>query len=125
MGTLFSSRLFDFKAPQDQIMLRCFVGGIRHPDRPEMEQDRILEQVLADLDDYLGINKPPVFTQFQCHHNRGIPQLQLGHDQFINWRDKIQNSYDNIYFSGIGWNAISCDKLIEESRVLVETQLIN
>jgi protoporphyrinogen/coproporphyrinogen III oxidase len=116
MGTLFSSNLFNFRAPSKKIMIRCFIGGIRHGDRNELPQEEILDNVMANLKNFIGVNADPEFVHFQSHKPRGIPQLNIGHDRVLKWRDSIQEKHKNLKFIGIGWSAIAVDSLVKEAR---------
>ena len=79
LGVLFSSTLFAGRAPDDQVLLTCFIGGTRHPALGAAPTDQVLALVLPELQELLGVNGPPTFVQHTVWP-RAIPQYNVGHD---------------------------------------------
>jgi len=120
LGTLFASKLFTEQAPDGKVLLRCFVGGQRHPERSELEKETLISEVKKELEDLLDISGDPSYVSIQRHSPLGIPQLTMNHKRNLVWRKEIQQRYPGLYFRGIGWNSISCDGLIGEALELAE-----
>ncbi len=120
LGVLFTSNLFPQKAPQNTVLLRCFVGGERHEDRALMDKEELIAKVQEEVTDLLEVTKPPVYISIQRHAPKGIPQLNLDHEFNLNWKHKIEKKFPNLYFAGIGWTSISCDGLISEAIELAQ-----
>ncbi|MGD9708382.1 MAG: protoporphyrinogen oxidase [Halothiobacillaceae bacterium] len=78
LGALFSSTLFEGRAPEGQVVLTAFIGGRRHEEVGDWGDARVIERVLDDLGPILGLRAPPVMTHIS-RWPRAIPQYELGH----------------------------------------------
>jgi oxygen-dependent protoporphyrinogen oxidase len=78
LGTLFSSSMFDGRAPADSVLLTSFVGGRRNPDRVELPDDRLADIVARELRSLVGARAQPLWTEI-VRWEQAIPQYDLGH----------------------------------------------
>ncbi|MHA1910073.1 MAG: protoporphyrinogen oxidase [Candidatus Kariarchaeaceae archaeon] len=86
LGTLYSSRLFKHHAPKGEVLLRCFVGGIRYPERATMEKEELVMKVKEELNHFLGLKKEPKRVIVQAHAPKGNQQIKLLHEKFLEWK---------------------------------------
>ena len=99
LGVLFSSSLFPARAPDGHVALTCFVGGARHPERAREETDLLVERVLADLRQLLGVRGEPVFVQ-HVYWPRAIPQYMVGHEAVKAAADRVEREHPGLYLAG-------------------------
>lgn len=78
LGTLFSSSMFEGRAPGDQVLLTNFVGGRRNPALAEAGDDEIVAKVAAEHRALLGARAPALWNVV-TRWPRAIPQYELGH----------------------------------------------
>lgn len=78
LGTLFSSSMFEGRAPEGQVLLTNFVGGRRNPALAEAGDDEIVEKVAAEHRALLGARAPALWNAV-TRWPRAIPQYELGH----------------------------------------------
>ena len=78
LGVLFSSSMFDGRAPQGVSLLTTFVGGRRSPDLPALPQDEIAALAHAEHGILLGARAAPRW-QVVTRWPRAIPQYVIGH----------------------------------------------
>ncbi|MCG3219188.1 MAG: FAD-dependent oxidoreductase, partial [Candidatus Heimdallarchaeota archaeon] len=123
LGTLYSSRLFTHHAPDGELLLRCFVGGIRNPERATMEKEELVMKVLEELNNFLGLKKEPKRISVQAQAPKGIPQIMLGHEKLLEWKEKMEGKVKNLYLIGMGWKTITCDGLIEDALKTAELMI--
>lgn len=76
-GNLWLGSLFPERAPQGHTLLTSYLGGARHPQRPDWDDERLLDAVLADLDPLLGIRGSPDYLRVE-RHRQALP-LYYGH----------------------------------------------
>jgi len=79
LGVLFSSTLFDGRAPDDQVLLTCFIGGTRRPELAALETEALVARVVPELRALFGITGAPTFVQHTTWPH-AIPQFNVGHD---------------------------------------------
>jgi oxygen-dependent protoporphyrinogen oxidase len=73
-----SSAKFAYRAPEDAVLLRVFVGGSRNPAAAELDDAPLLELARAELRDILGIRAEPLWSRIY-RWPRSNPQYDVGH----------------------------------------------
>ena len=99
LACTFSSVKFPGRAPQDQVLLRAFVGGALQPQLFELDQDEMLRRVLVDLRDLLGITKPPLFSLTE-KWRRSMPQFHVGHLELLSQIRELTQRQSGLYLAG-------------------------
>ncbi|MFN2516697.1 MAG: protoporphyrinogen oxidase [Pyrinomonadaceae bacterium] len=74
----FSSVKFAGRAPDGYALLRAFVGGALQPEMLALTEAELISRVRADLNDLLGIERPPRFVELTRWEN-SMPQYHVGH----------------------------------------------
>ena len=113
LGIMFSSNIFPVRAPAGKILVRCFVGGIRQPEKALLEDDQLLAGVLNDLKTLLKCQSDP--EMIHVARNAGIPQIELGHNKVLAYKSLLEKNNKGIFIGGIGWTGISTERLIDEA----------
>lgn len=99
LGALFSSSLFPSRSPDDCVTITCFVGGARQAERAREDTDLLVERVLADLRQLLGVRGEPVFVQ-HVFWPRAIPQYAVGHQAVKDAADRAEALNPGLYLAG-------------------------
>lgn len=124
LGCLFSSSLFDGRAPEGYVLLTCFLGGALHPEFLNLKEEGIFEYALRELEPILKIKSRPEFYLMK-KWERAIPQYNIGHKRFIDWAENFQNKFKNIYISGNLLYGISVADCITNSTEMAKKILKN
>jgi oxygen-dependent protoporphyrinogen oxidase len=74
----FSSVKFAGRAPQDQVLLRAFVGGALQPEQLARSDAEIQQAVVHDLRQLLGLTGAPLAMSV-TRHLEAMPQYHVGH----------------------------------------------
>ncbi len=114
LGALFSSQMFPGRAPEGHVLLEALVGGRRHPERLDLSDEEIIDRVYADLKELIDLPEPPVFSQV-LRPKHGIPQLEAGYPDLLEWRQTIHRDNDNIHICGFGWQGIGINDMHKEA----------
>lgn len=99
LGMLFSSTLFPDRAPDRHHLLTCFVGGARQPRLASTSKTELLELLLPELNNLLGVEGNPVFT----HHTfwkHAIPQYEMGYNRYLSAMNMIEERHPGILLAG-------------------------
>nr|WP_321466136.1 protoporphyrinogen oxidase [uncultured Desulfobulbus sp.] len=118
LGALFSSHMFPGRAPQGCQLLEALVGGRRHPEKLELSDEALIDQVYQDLSQLMEL-PPPLYTKV-LRPSAGIPQLEAGYTRLLAWRDDIHHSHPNLHLCGFGWNGIGINDMVKEARKVAE-----
>jgi oxygen-dependent protoporphyrinogen oxidase len=106
---------FDFRAPADRVLLRCFFGGAGD-DRVLDESDESLTAMAREeLRTILGLTAAPLFTSIS-RWPRAMAQYTVGHS--IRWKE-IQAraaAIPGLYLAGNGYTGIGIPDCIRMGR---------
>jgi protoporphyrinogen/coproporphyrinogen III oxidase len=99
LGVLFSSSMFENRAPRDHVLLTVFSGGARDPRLLHLSADQIQQLALDDLRSVLGITGTPVFSDV-VKMDRSIPQYNVGYGAVKDLIQRIEARSPGLYFAG-------------------------
>ncbi|REC95592.1 protoporphyrinogen oxidase [Kushneria indalinina] len=119
LGALFSSTIFDGRAPDGHCLINAFIGGRRQPEAAEGSDADQVQQVLYDLRDLLGIRGDPVWQQVS-RWPQAIPQYELGHLDRIKRLDQALEHHDGLSLVGNWRDGIAVGDCLENGRLLGE-----
>lgn len=113
LGALYESVLFPGRAPPGMALVRCLVGGRRHPERAHLPGEEMARLAWRDLRDAGLVRGEParVFTL----PPQEIPQPEAGHDRWLAALPK-----GRVRALGIGHAAVGLDPLAAQARALAE-----
>ena len=97
LGTIFSSSLFDDRAPRELVLLTSFVGGMRQPELAQLGEREIAGIVEAENAELLGIAGRAQFVKV-TRWARAIPQYTLGHAARIAQLDEAERKLPGLFF---------------------------
>ncbi|MDD2463518.1 MAG: protoporphyrinogen oxidase [Desulfobulbus sp.] len=118
LGALFSSHMFPGRAPQGCQLLEALVGGRRHPDRLELSDEALIEQVYQDLSKLMDL-PAPIYTKV-LRPNAAIPQLEDGYTRLLAWREDLHRRHPNLHLCGFGWQGIGINDMVKEARKMAD-----
>ena len=123
LGALFSSHMFPGRTPEGHVLLEALVGGRRHPERLELADDQLIENVYQDLKELIDLPEPPVFSRVLRPWS-GIPQLEEGYPGLLAWRRKLHENNENLHLCGFGWQGIGINDMHKEAWKVAKRILI-
>ncbi len=112
LGALFSSNMFPGRAPKEHILLEALVGGRRHPERLELDDETLIKEAVHDLQQLLNLPNPPSYARV-LRPRGGIPQLEKGYPALLKWRNSIMKEEKGLYVTGFGWEGIGLNDMIK------------
>ncbi len=106
LGTIFTSSLFEGRAPDGHVTLTNYIGGMRAPEKallPEGEMDAL---ILEDLHTLIGVRGDPVFVNRRVYKH-AIPQYVVGYGRYKEFFDQLESRHSGLFFAGHYRNGIS------------------
>jgi oxygen-dependent protoporphyrinogen oxidase len=119
LGTIFSSALFENRAPEGIALLTTFVGGMRQPELARQEEDRIAAMVHDELAQLLGATARPRWTRV-TRWARAIPQYTLGHGQRMAVLEGAERDLPGLHFCANFRGGISVADCIKSGHAVAE-----
>jgi protoporphyrinogen/coproporphyrinogen III oxidase len=118
LGTLFTSSIFDGRAPTSgHATLTTYVGGTRNPDTAGLPDETLLELVKADLAKLLGVSGEPKFVRIY-RWQKAIPQYNTGYGGIKKSISRFESDNPGFYLLGNYRNGISVPDCIKAAYEL-------
>ncbi len=121
LGTLFSSHMFPGRAPRGHVLLEALVGGRRHPERLEFDDETMVNRAYEDLSQLLVLPERPCFTHVM-RPRAGIPQLEHGYPGLLAWLEQVHGN-KGLHICGFGWHGIGINDMTKEARKVADNIL--
>ena len=119
LGALFSSSLFPDRAPDGHVAITCFVGGARMPERAREDTDLLVERVLIDLRQLLGVRGEPVFVK-HVYWPRAIPQYAVGYQAVKDAANETELANPGLYLAGNYRNGVSVGDCVASGQLIAQ-----
>ena len=100
-----SSIKWSHRAPEDTLLIRCFVGGGHHEELVSLGDDELFGVVLEELREIVGITAKPVFFKVYRWF-RGMPKYTIGHLGRIAAIDEKLKAHRGLYLIGCSYRGI-------------------
>lgn len=120
LGALFSSTLFEGRAPEDCHLLTVFIGGGRQPELADTESEELLEVVLGELEELTGLQGTPVFKD-HVYWPQSIPGYHAGYDEILSTIERIESRNPGLILTGNFRNGISVPDCIKKGLELADS----
>jgi len=119
MGALFSTHMFPGRAPQGRVLMEGLVGGRRHPERLELDDEELVSRIYDDLRQLIPLPEPPCFHRV-LRGDSGIPQLEMGYPALLAWKDAMEQRLGGLHLCGFGWEGIGMNDMMKTAKTVAE-----
>ncbi|MEM0967602.1 MAG: protoporphyrinogen oxidase [Verrucomicrobiota bacterium] len=106
LGILFDSSLFENRAPEGEVLVSAFLGGVRSPEAARESEESMLKSVTAECRDLLGARGEPTFWK-ATFWPRAIPQYNLGFRSITAVLDSLEDRTEGLAFAGNARDGVS------------------
>jgi oxygen-dependent protoporphyrinogen oxidase len=114
--------MFPGRAPAGHVVFETLIGGRRHPERLELDQETMTRLALRDVQDILNIKKDPVYTTI-LRSDGGIPQLERNYPELLAWQKSLQEKDKSLFICGFGWEGIGLNDMMKSGTRVAEALL--
>ncbi len=115
VGCSFSSVKFENRAPTDHVLLRAFVGENANTVNEEMNNTKLVNTVLKEVSDLLGIRKEPIFSVVG-EHSYAMAQYIVGHKTVISEIDELVENFPRLALAGNAYHGIGVPDCINSGQ---------
>jgi oxygen-dependent protoporphyrinogen oxidase len=117
LGALWSSVIFDNRAPENKAAFTLFIGGARSPELFENDDDNLIQDVINEFQKIMGIKGGPEFIKSKFW-KRAIPQYNIGYIKHEEYFNMFEEKNPGIILGGNYVGGISVGDCIKSSEVL-------
>ena len=122
LGVVWSSSLFADRAPDGHALLRVIVGGARHPELLQLDDEALVAVVREELGITLGRLPDPAFAQV-VRWPRAIPQYTLGHLDRVRDAEGAVATLGGVHLAGNGLYGVSLADCVARADALPDLVL--
>ncbi len=116
----YSSIKWSYRAPEDVVMLRAFVGGGNREDLVyDLDDAAMIKSVLAELDVILGLKAEPQLSKVYRWY-KGMPKYTVGHLDRMDLLDRTIASSPGIHLIGCSYRGIGIGGCVAEAQIAAE-----
>ncbi len=119
LGSIFVSSIFPWRAHPDRVLLTCLLGGARHPELLEADDEMLLTWVSDDLRRALGIDVDPCYCEI-VRWRRAIPQYNVGHLARVRRMEQAVSRFPGLSLTGNSYHGVGINDCIRSSTALAE-----
>jgi len=122
MAATWTSVKFSLRAPDDSVLIRCFVGGSKDTSLLGASDEEMVRTVRQELKDIMGIDAEPVLSRVFRWMN-SMPQYTIGHEERIDWIDERVAGYPGFYLVGSAYHGIGISDSVRYAEIVAKKVL--
>ena len=119
LGSLFSSTMFEGRAPADTVVLTTFVGGRRNPELATAGDEELARAVDGELVRLVGARAQPLRREI-TRWARAIPQYAMGHLGRIAAVERAEGAVPGLYFCANYRGGVSIGDCVKAGHAIAE-----
>ena len=93
------STKLNFRAPDDGVLVRTFVGGTGQEDLVDLDDEALVALSREELEELMGVTADPLFARV-FRWRRGRPQFDVGHLDRVAEMERLAAQVDGLFLTG-------------------------
>jgi oxygen-dependent protoporphyrinogen oxidase len=118
LGSLWTSSIFENRAPGGKVLLTTMVGGARDGRTPLLDDESLQTVVDAELKATMGQNVPPEFNQIS-RWEKAIPQYLVGHESRLRDIEERTRALRGLFLVGNAYRGIGVNDCVKAAGGVV------
>ncbi|MFB9327293.1 protoporphyrinogen oxidase [Paenibacillus aurantiacus] len=103
-------------APDDKVLLRCYVGRAGEEAVVDLPDEQLKEAVRADIRSIMGITAEPLFTEITRLH-QSMPQYPVGHlERTAQLRGEMAKTLPGVWVTGAAFDGVGLPDCIRQGK---------
>ncbi|MDG1510481.1 MAG: protoporphyrinogen oxidase [Mariniblastus sp.] len=119
IATSFGSNKFEGRAPDGKVLVRCFVGGALRRELVELDDEKLIEMAIEELQRTVGFQGEPGLTRVIRWRNC-MPQYHLGHRDLVDGIEGLTANHQGLELAGNSYRGVGIPACIESGAIAVE-----
>ena len=122
MAATWTSNKYAHRAPEDTVLIRCFVGGNYNQELVDLEYEDMIRLVRKELKEIVGIEAEPILTRV-FRWKRAMPQYIIGHSQRMEQLDERLKDHPGLYLTGSAYKGIGIPDSVHYGEITASKAL--
>ncbi len=119
IAATWTSLKWPHRAPPDQLLVRCYVGGVGREAILRLDDQALVARVRTELATICGVTAEPGFVEVNRWMN-AMPQYTLGHLERLNQIEGALSRYGGLILTGAGYRGVGIPDCIRDGAVAAE-----
>jgi oxygen-dependent protoporphyrinogen oxidase len=119
IAATWTSLKWPYRAPADQLLVRCYVGGVGREAILRLDDQALVVRVRTELAEMCGMNAVPGFVEVN-RWIKAMPQYTLGHLERLNQIEAALSRYGGLILTGAGYRGVGIPDCIRDGAVAAE-----
>jgi len=116
IAATWTSLKWPHRAPPDQVLIRCYVGGVGREAILQLDDHQLLARIRAELAALCGITAEPTYVEVNRWW-RAMPQYTLGHLDRLTQLDAALSRYGGLVLTGAGYRGVGIPDCIRDGAL--------
>jgi oxygen-dependent protoporphyrinogen oxidase len=113
IAATWTSRKWPHRAPADQVLIRCYVGGVGRETILKSDDGELVAKVRAELSALCGMTAEPDYVEVN-RWRKAMPQYTLGHLSRLAQLDAALSRYPGLVLTGAGYRGVGIPDCIRD-----------
>lgn len=119
IAATWTSLKWPHRAPPDQVLVRCYVGGVGREAILQQDDDQLIATVRAELSAICGITARPMYAEVNRWW-KAMPQYTIGHLDRLQQLEAALSRYGGLVLTGAGYRGVGIPDCIRDGAVAAE-----
>ncbi|MFZ3072254.1 MAG: protoporphyrinogen oxidase [Thermodesulfobacteriota bacterium] len=122
MAATWSSIKWEGRAPEDSVLIRCFIGGAKNEELVSLNDKEMTDVVRSELKEIMGIDAEPLFVRV-FRWIKAMPQYTIGHETRVLKIEELAGKHSGLYLTGSAFKGIGISDTVREGEVTAKKVL--
>jgi oxygen-dependent protoporphyrinogen oxidase len=119
IAATWTSLKWPHRAPPEQLLTRCYVGGAGRESILELDDKALIARVRAELREICGLTAEPAYVEVN-RWMKAMPQYLLGHLERLEQAEVALGRYGGLVLTGSAYRGVGIPDCIREGTVAAE-----
>ena len=119
IAATWTSLKWPHRAPPDQLLIRCYVGGVGREAILQLDDKALVTRVREELASMCGVTAEPEYVEVN-RWMRAMPQYTLGHLERLTQIEAALSRYGGLILTGAGYRGVGIPDCIRDGAVAAE-----
>ena len=119
IAATWTSLKWPHRAPPDQLLVRCYVGGVGRETILQLDDQALVARVKTELAGMCGVTTEPGFVEVN-RWMKAMPQYTLGHLERLNQIEAALGRYGGLVLTGAGYRGVGIPDCIRDGAIAAE-----
>lgn len=122
IAATWTSLKWPHRAPPNQVLIRCYVGGVGRETILRQDDDKLLATVQAELAAICGITARPTYVEVN-RWVKAMPQYTIGHLDRLQQLDAALSRYGGLVLTGAAYRGVGIPDCIRDGAAAADRVL--